>query len=122
MNFFRYSDKNSDWPDIQLLCSSYADNTDGGVYSKRATGLSDDYYNQAYEPILYRDSFSIVPMLLRPKSRGEIRLKSQNPYDPPLIFPNYFQREEDVKVLVKNSKNFLRSDTFYDEVILFITK
>lgn len=102
--FFRYSNPSDDWPDIQLFLASYADNTDGGVFGKRDSGLTDEYYASCYENILYRDSYSVLPLLMRPKSRGKIRLKSSDPNDPPLIYPNYFDHPDDIKVLVEGAK------------------
>lgn len=43
-------------------------------------------------------SFSLLPTLLHPKSRGSIRLRSNNPFDPPRIHPNYLTCEEDIQV------------------------
>jgi choline dehydrogenase len=44
--------------------------------------------------------FSVGPVLLHPRSRGTIRLRSQNPFDPPLIQPNYLEHPEDLAQLV----------------------
>ena len=41
-----------------------------------------------------------MPILLRPKSRGYIELKSSNPEEPPKIEPNYLSQPHDLKVLV----------------------
>lgn len=43
-------------------------------------------------------------MLLRPNSRGEIKLKSTDPYDHPLLYPNYLTDPQDIKVLVEGVK------------------
>ena len=43
--------------------------------------------------------FSIGPTLLRPASRGRIRLRSSFPMDPPLIEPNYLSHESEVDTL-----------------------
>jgi len=40
------------------------------------------------------------PCQLRPESRGHIHLRSSDPLDAPLIFPNYLDREEDQRVHV----------------------
>jgi choline dehydrogenase-like flavoprotein len=96
----RYANQTEDWPDIQLFLASYADNTDGGLFGKKDNGLTDEYYAVMYEPNLYKDSYSVLPLLLRPKSRGRIRLKNANPYEHPLIYPNYFHHPDDMAVLV----------------------
>jgi choline dehydrogenase len=41
---------------------------------------------------------------LRPQSRGVIRLKSSNPFDPPLMYPNYFADQKDVDVIVAGTR------------------
>ena len=43
-------------------------------------------------------------MLLRPRSNGYIRLRSDSPYDKPIIIPNYLVDDQDVKVLVEGVK------------------
>jgi choline dehydrogenase len=42
-----------------------------------------------------------LPILVQPKSTGEVKLRSGNPQDPPLINPNYLQEDADLQVLVK---------------------
>ncbi|KAK6630172.1 hypothetical protein RUM44_005728 [Polyplax serrata] len=100
----KYTDKEEDWPDIQIMGSSYAENVDGGIFSKRSLGLTDDYFAKCYTPILFKEAFTITPLLLRPKSKGKILLKSKNPYQKPLIYPNYFADEDDVNTLVEGMK------------------
>jgi len=50
-----------------------------------------------------REGFTIFPVLLHPRSKGNIRLKSSNPDDPPLINPNYLSEETDVKILAEGT-------------------
>ena len=48
--------------------------------------------------------FSLVPTLLTPKSRGQIRLGSANPEDAPLIDPAYLSNEADIGRLTEGVK------------------
>jgi len=52
----------------------------------------------------YPNSISILPGIVRPTSRGWIRLASSNPLDKPLINPNYLDTEEDFRRLVNAVK------------------
>ncbi len=44
------------------------------------------------------------PLLLRPQSRGSLRLASADPFAPPIIDPEYLSVEADVEVLVNGFK------------------
>ncbi|RVE50263.1 hypothetical protein evm_005098 [Chilo suppressalis] len=100
----KYQDPSDDYPDIQLFIAPTADNMDGGLFGKRSNGLSDEAYAELYEDILYEPSFSVVPLLLRPKSRGYLKLRDANPYSPPRIYPNYYADPQDVNVMVEGAR------------------
>lgn len=97
---FRYANNSEDYPDIQLLIASAADITEGGLFRKRQLNLGSDIYARLYEDILYRESYLIMPLLLRPQSKGYIKLRSSDPYEHPAIVPNYFDDPHDLDVLV----------------------
>ena len=59
---------------------------------------------EVYRPLAFKDTWSIVPMLLRPKSKGHIRLRNSNPYEKPIITANYFTHPNDLEVLVEGLK------------------
>jgi choline dehydrogenase len=48
--------------------------------------------------------FSVGPVLLSPKSRGFIELRSANPLEPPIIEPKYLDQYADLRVLVEGVK------------------
>ncbi len=50
------------------------------------------------------NSISILPGVVRPMSRGWIRLSSGNPLDKPLVNPNYLSAEADVERLIQSVK------------------
>lgn len=43
----------------------------------------------------------MLPILLHPKSLGTIRLNSNDPFDKPLIDPNYLAEEQDRRILLE---------------------
>ncbi|MBI1769983.1 MAG: GMC family oxidoreductase N-terminal domain-containing protein [Bacteroidetes bacterium] len=51
--------------------------------------------------------YTILPTQVRPESRGEVSLRSNDPSVPPIINPNYLSREEDKKILVAGGKRAL---------------
>lgn len=61
-------------------------------------------YRTVYEPYEEVDSFSLDPVLLRPKSRGYIKLRSANPYEYPIIDPRYLTHPEDIHSMVEGMK------------------
>ena len=59
---------------------------------------------QLFGSVEGRDAFTVNPVLLRPRSRGRVRLRSANPFHWPLFYPNYYQDEEDLRVMVEGIK------------------
>ena len=53
-----------------------------------------------------KHGFILFPTLLHPQSVGSIRLKSQNPFDYPLIDPEYLEDEQDVEILLDGNLKF----------------
>ncbi|KAI1301455.1 Glucose dehydrogenase -like protein [Halotydeus destructor] len=100
----KYSNVTDDWPDIQLQFISGGPSSDNGHHIRRAMGFTEEFWNQVYKPYLQYDSFSYYPILMRPKSRGFIKLRSTNPMDPPIIDPRYLTDERDVHTLVDAMK------------------
>lgn len=100
----KYMNASDDFPDIEFHFISGSTNSDGGEQLRKIHGLTDEFYNSVFRPINNKDVWSIIPMLLRPKSKGYIQLRSANPYDYPYIYPNYLTEESDVKTLIEGVK------------------
>ena len=68
--------------------------------------LGNDDKADLYNPktITKEDGFSILPTLLKPKSRGYVALQSNKVEDAPIIQPNFFSEEEDLQVMLKGLK------------------
>ena len=69
-------------------------------------GVRDDVWNEYYEPISLLDSWQPIPIVLRPRSVGYLILRSADPYDKPLINPNYYSDpdDHDIKVTIESVK------------------
>lgn len=60
---------------------------------------------------------NIFPVLLHPKSKGYIKLRSKNPLEDPIIQPNYLSEKEDVRKMVAAMKfveELIRTKKFDD--------
>ena len=49
---------------------------------------------------MYQNAVTLAPVLLHPKSLGEIKLRSKDPKDSPIIDPKYLSNKDDVRILV----------------------
>jgi 4-pyridoxate dehydrogenase len=52
----------------------------------------------------FKDAFAVRPVLLRPKSRGEVLLRSANPFDPPRIRLDFLSDPDDLGRLVRAAR------------------
>ncbi|XP_075728660.1 L-sorbose 1-dehydrogenase isoform X2 [Rhipicephalus microplus] len=103
----KYNAQHTDWPDVEVHFVSSTPAADGGSTIRRVMGMTDELFDRVYRPYLNMDGFTMYPVLLRPKSRGWIRLRSTNPDDYPLINPRYLTHIEDVLVLVEGMKQLI---------------
>lgn len=100
----KYADPSGLWPDIQYHFAPSSINSDGGEQIRKILNLRDGVYNTVYKPLVNSETWTILPLLLRPKSTGWVRLRSNNPMHKPVIEPNYFAHREDIDVLVEGIK------------------
>ncbi|XP_020290746.1 glucose dehydrogenase [FAD, quinone] [Pseudomyrmex gracilis] len=100
----KYANHSIDYPDVQFHMAPASINSDAGVQVRKVLGLTDEVYNTIYRPISNRDAWTIMPLLLRPKSRGTVRLRDSNPFHKPIINANYFSDPMDIAVLVEGAK------------------
>lgn len=95
----RYADSQRDWPDVQFHFAPSSIVSDARQVRK-ITGLRDSIYNTVYKPIDGADTWTLLPLLLRPKSAGRLTLRSRDPFQHPAIHPNYLSHRRDVETLV----------------------
>ncbi|XP_071036353.1 glucose dehydrogenase [FAD, quinone] [Parasteatoda tepidariorum] len=99
-----YANRSDDWPDVEIHFISSSPSSDEGKSIRKVMGLSDKMFEAVYVPYIGKETFTMYPVLLRPKSRGRITLQSANPHVKPRIDPHYFEDERDLKVLVEGMK------------------
>ena len=99
----KFVNRTDDFPDIELHFVSGTPGSDGGRQIRKVHGLNDEIW-QAYRPLAFKDTWCVIPMLLRPYSRGSVRLKNRNPFDKPLIYAGYFKDPRDLKTMVEAQK------------------
>ncbi|KZS13782.1 Choline dehydrogenase, mitochondrial [Daphnia magna] len=100
----KYADATGDWPDIEFHFVAGAPPSDGGNVIRYNHGVKDSTWDKYYRPLEHKDTWQLIPMLLRPKSTGTIRLASTDPHTAPLIDPKYFDNVQDLNVLVEGTK------------------
>ncbi|KAJ8687282.1 hypothetical protein QAD02_023076 [Eretmocerus hayati] len=96
------------YPDIELVLGigSLTGDMSGGM--RTLFGFTDEFEREVFSKYKGMDAFSIVPILMRPKSRGRVRLRSANPYESPVLEPNYYEHQDDLDTVVRGIKAALR--------------
>ncbi|XP_011861343.1 PREDICTED: glucose dehydrogenase [FAD, quinone]-like [Vollenhovia emeryi] len=94
-------EKRNGLPDIELLFIGGA--FKGDVIFPIVMGFNDQM-SQIWNKYINNYGWTIIPMLLRPKSRGRIRLLANDVNVKPEIVPNYFDDPEDVETMIAGIK------------------
>ncbi|XP_043239583.1 glucose dehydrogenase [FAD, quinone]-like [Amphibalanus amphitrite] len=89
----------SDWPDLQFLFYPLHLATDGGLLFRIILGMSEKLWIKRFKPAKFKPGYRIVPVMLHPRSRGRVVLRSRNPWQHPDIFLNLFDDPRDLAVL-----------------------
>ena len=102
-------------PDIELVLGISALTGDTSGSYRGLLGLTDEFYKEVFTGYEGYDAFTIVPVLLQPKSRGTVTLRSCDPLDRPIFEINYYDHEDDLATMVRGIKKVLSLS-----VIMFI--
>lgn len=106
IDFWNTTDPHASSPDIQnhYLIFPAGINSMLNMFEKH--DLSDEIQQKFEE--MNKDQFTMIVynVLLKPKSKGKIILKSKNPMDKPLIYANYFDDPEDMNTILRSIKKF----------------
>lgn len=91
-------------PDAQMHSCAYAHGNDFGAAMKDSYRYKGQSWEYMFEPYLGMETSYLLPTLSRPKSRGFIRLKSNDYREQPIIEHRYVSHPDDMKVLVEGMK------------------
>lgn len=97
----KFANSSKDYPDVEIHLLSGSPTSDEGQTFQRVQGFTKEMWDRVYKPYIHFDTFSLYPVILRPESRGFVRLRSANPYEPPLIDPQYLSNDRDVATMVE---------------------
>ncbi|XP_012274565.1 glucose dehydrogenase [FAD, quinone] [Orussus abietinus] len=100
----KFANGSGSYPDIQMHMAPASISSDAGVQVRKILGLTNELYDAVYRPIANRDTWTIMPLLLRPRSRGTVTLKSSNPFHKAIVDANYFDDPFDMRTLVEGAK------------------
>ena len=73
-------------------------------------------YDQSRDERMRKEGVSLIPILLHPKSKGEVKLRNSFPLSTPIIDPHYLEDPDDLKVLVEVS---MQMNTYISEHLDF---
>jgi len=93
-----------DYPDIELVLGASSLTGDISGSYRSLLGLTEEFYKKVFGDYKGFDSFMIVPVLLRPKSRGRLTLRNSDPLDSPIVDLNYYGHEDDLNTMVQAIK------------------
>nr|CAI5856040.1 unnamed protein product [Callosobruchus analis] len=104
-------------PDIELMFEPVFMGTDFGMFMRINFNVGDEIYDTFWKPFLGKPAFQVVPMLMHPRSRGRMRLRSKDPFEAPKYFENFFSDPEglDIKriiVAVRETQRIASQPTF----------
>lgn len=67
-------------------------------------GITEEFYQKTYRGYHGKHAFSILPVLMQPKSLGRVSLKDTNPFHWPKMEANYFKNKQDLDDLRQGVK------------------
>lgn len=92
--------------ELVLGTSSLTGDVSGGF--RGLLGLTDEFYKEVFSDYVGVDAFTIVPVLLQPKSRGRLTLRSSDPFHQPVLDINYYGHEDDLNTMVRGVRKVIR--------------
>ncbi|XP_018011152.1 glucose dehydrogenase [FAD, quinone] isoform X2 [Hyalella azteca] len=101
-SYVKLGDGPLDWPDVSVPLMNTARSNLGLIVAvSDGDDLSLETFDRLLGPLKGRDTIAFVPMLLRPKSRGRVTLKSTSPFVQPNVDPGFLSHPDDEELLIR---------------------
>jgi choline dehydrogenase len=114
--FINTRNKSASYPDIQFHYFDYRIGQEEGLKGHfQMVGYEESIIKSSMKVIAEEDALILMIVLMNPKSRGRVELRSKNPLDKPRIFAGYLEAQEDVDTFVRALKildGMLETKTF----------
>ncbi|XP_021706596.1 glucose dehydrogenase [FAD, quinone] [Aedes aegypti] len=97
-----------DWPDVELIQIAGDIGDDSSPGAQNYFRITDEIMTAYFKPLFKVRSFMYLPMLMHPWTKGSVKLRSTNPYEPLLFNYKYFEDERDLQSLVEGIKKAIQ--------------
>lgn len=97
----RFNVSNESAKDLQFMVIPVGINSDNGIHLRRIMNFKDETWWEYFHTERDVQMVSVLPVVLHPKSEGTVKLKSKDPFEKPLIDPNYLSHPHDKEVLYR---------------------
>ncbi|KAM3964328.1 glucose dehydrogenase [FAD, quinone] [Aphomia sociella] len=98
------STSNKEIPDLQFMVLPVGISSDKGSHFRKSLNINDTVWDNYFAKTYDKHTATILPIILQPKSKGDVLIQSRDPKLPPLIDPKYFTENEDIILLIKGLK------------------
>lgn len=117
VGFFNTVDSNGRYPDIEIMYVYFArgERIFLPAYIDEMLGLKEHIVQAILTANEESDVVIALHVLLNPKSKGRIELRSTDPFDAPRIHANYLSHYDDVETLIRGiriTQEFMRTTVF----------
>lgn len=88
-------------PKLGFMIIPLGISTDFGMHLRYNFNINDNVWNEYFDELIGKQTISILPILLHPKSHGYIKLSTNNPKSIPIINPKYLTHKDDIDLLIQ---------------------
>lgn len=106
--FINTADKYAIYPDIQYVFMGQSKKEIGYRQALETFGFNDDFIAQHLKANEEAETVQNAVLLLNPKSRGSVKLRSDKPEDAPIINAGFFKHQEDVDTIIRGIREYLK--------------